>query len=108
MTLHRQPGPAGARAGGGGRGAGRGWSGLVGVTWRLRWAAGAETVARSITDPDRQAQALAAVAAALAAKGNMRQARHVAPAACAVGRWTTVLRLVLSLEPSAVRVLTDP
>jgi hypothetical protein len=66
----------------------------------------AATVARSITDPDRQAQAL--VASALAAKGDTRQARHVASAACAVGRWTTVLRLVLPLEPSAVRVLTDP
>ena len=70
-------------------------------------AARAETAARSITDPYQRAQALAAVAEALAARGDTRQARHVASAACAVGRWTTVLGLVLSLEPSAVRVLTD-
>jgi hypothetical protein len=40
-------------------------------------------------------------------EGNMRQARHVASAACVIGRWTMVLELVLSLEPSAVGVLTD-
>ena len=67
----------------------------------------AATVARSITDPDEQAQALAAVAKALAARRDTRQARHVAAAACAVGRWTTVLKLVLSLQPPALRVLTD-
>jgi hypothetical protein len=65
-------------------------------------------VARAITDPDRQAQALTAVAEALMARGNTRQARYVASAACTVGRWTTVLGLVLLLKPSAVRVLTDP
>ena len=37
----------------------------------------------------------------------MRQAHHVAAMACAVGQWTTVLDLVLSLEPSVLRVLTD-
>ncbi len=67
----------------------------------------AEAVARSITDPDRQARALAAVAKALVARGDTRQAHHVTSAACAVGQWTTVLELVLSLEPSALRVLTD-
>jgi hypothetical protein len=67
----------------------------------------AETVARSITQPGWQAQALTVVAKALAAKGNTRQARHVASAACAVGQWTTVLELALSLEPSALRALTD-
>jgi hypothetical protein len=61
----------------------------------------AATVARSITNPDRQAQTLAA-------RGETRQARHVASVACAVGRWTMALVPVLSLEPSAVRVLTDP
>ena len=70
-------------------------------------AAPAETVARSITTPDRQAQTLLAVASALAARRDTRQARHVASVACAFGRWTTVLGLVLSLEPSAVSVLTD-
>jgi hypothetical protein len=64
-------------------------------------------VARSISNLDRQAQALAAVAEGLAARGDTRQARHAASAACTVGRWTTVLGLVLSLEPSALRVLTD-
>ena len=67
----------------------------------------AATVARSITDPDGRARARVAVAEALAARGDTRQARHLASAACAVGRWTMVLGLVLSLEPSAVRVLAD-
>ena len=65
-------------------------------------------VARSITNPDRQAQTLATVAEALAARGETRQARHVASVACAVGRWTMALLPVLSLEPSAVRVPTGP
>jgi len=68
---------------------------------------GASSVARSITNPDEQTRALAAAAKALVARGDTRQARHVASAACAVGQWTTVLELVLSLEPSALRVLTD-
>ena len=67
----------------------------------------AETVARSITDPDGQALALAEVAKALLARGDTRQAHHVAATACASGQWTTMLDLVLSLEPSALRVLTD-
>ena len=67
----------------------------------------AETIARSITDPRRQAQALAAVAKALMAWGDKRQARLVASAACAIEYWTTVLEVVLSLEPSALRVLAD-
>jgi hypothetical protein len=52
-------------------------------------------------------QALVTVAKTLAARGDTGVARHVASVACAVGRWTTVLGLVLSLEPSALRVLTD-
>ena len=64
-------------------------------------------MARSITDPGEQAQALTAAAEALVARGDTRQAHHVASEACAVGRWTTVLELVLSLEPSALRALTD-
>jgi C4-dicarboxylate-specific signal transduction histidine kinase len=67
----------------------------------------AATVAHSITDPDRQVQALTEVAKALMARGDTRQAHQAASAACTVGRWTTVLELVLSLEPSALRVLTD-
>ena len=54
-----------------------------------------------------QALALAAVAKALVTRGDTRRAHHVASAACAVGQWTTVLELVLSLEPSALRMLTD-
>ena len=82
-------------------------------------AAQAETVARSITDPDHRAealvavagalaragqheQALAAVAEAMAARGDYTQACLVASEACAVGRWTMVLGLVLSLEPLAI------
>ena len=94
--LHHRPVRAGAGAGGGGR--------ALAEAGQHEQAA---AVARSITNPDAQAQALAAVAKALAARGDTRQARHVASAACAVGRWTTVLGLVLSLEPSALRVLTD-
>ena len=48
-----------------------------------------------------------AVAGALVARGDTRQAHHVTSAACAVGQWTTLLELVLSLEPSALRVLAD-
>jgi hypothetical protein len=66
------------------------------------------TVARSITNPDRQAQTLATVAEALAARGETRQGRHVASVVCAVGRWTMALVPVLSLEPPAIRVPTDP
>jgi len=64
-------------------------------------------VARSITSPDRLARALVAVAGALAARGDAIQARNVASAACAVGRWMAVLGLVLSLEPLTVKVLAD-
>ena len=63
-------------------------------------------MARSITNPDWQAQTLATVAEALAARGE--RTRHVASVACAVGRWTMALMPVLSLEPSAIRVPTDP
>ena len=66
-----------------------------------------EIVARSITDLNEQTQALIAVAKALVARGDTRHAHHVVAAACAVGQWTTVLDLVLSLQPSALRVLTD-
>jgi hypothetical protein len=68
----------------------------------------AATVARSITNPDRQAQTLATGGRGTGGEGATRQARHVASVACAVGRWTMALMPVLSLEPSAVRVLTDP
>ncbi len=67
----------------------------------------AKIVARSIINPDQRAQALTAVVKALVARGDTRQAHHVASVACAAGRWTTVLELVLWLEPSALGVLTD-
>ena len=67
----------------------------------------AEAVARSITNPDEHARALTEVARALLAKGYTRQAHRVASAACGVGQWTMVLELVLTLEPSALRALTD-
>jgi hypothetical protein len=68
----------------------------------------AAAVARSSTSPDRQAQTLATVAGALAARGETRQGRRVASVACAVGRWTVALMPVLSLEPSAIRVPAGP
>ena len=78
------------------------------LNWADReMASQAETVARSITDPDRQVQALVAVAKALVAMGDPKRARHVVSVACAVGSWTTALELVLLLEPSALRVLTN-
>jgi hypothetical protein len=67
----------------------------------------AVTVARSIAYPDQRADALVTAAEALAAGGNTKKARYMASAACAVGRWTVLLRLVLSFEPSAIRVLTE-
>ena len=70
-------------------------------------AAQAETMARSITDPGWQVDALAEVGRVLVARGDTRRAQHVASAACAVGSWTKVLGLVLSLESSAARVLTE-
>ena len=65
----------------------------------------AEAAARSITDPDRQAGALAQVAGALAGAGNTRYAYRVAAATCAVGRWTAAARSVLLLDPSAFAAL---
>jgi hypothetical protein len=67
----------------------------------------ATAVVRSITDPEGQAYALAVVARALVARGDTRQARRAASTACAVGHWTTVLELGLSLEPLALRALAD-
>ena len=64
-------------------------------------------MARSITNPGDQAYALAEVTRALVARGDTRQAHHAASAACAVGQWTTVLELVLSLEPRALAELAD-
>ena len=51
-------------------------------------------MARSITDPDKQTDALAEVGRVLVAWRDTRQAHYMASAACAVGRWTKVLGLV--------------
>ena len=67
----------------------------------------AANLARSVTDANGQARALIKVAEVLVAREAAGQARRVASAACAAGRWTAVLGLVLSLEPSAIRALTD-
>lgn len=65
----------------------------------------AEALARSITDPDRQAAALARVAGTLAQAGRTRAAKQVAATACATGGWTTAAPAVLSLNPAAFTVL---
>jgi hypothetical protein len=87
-------GPAGA--GGGGRGAGQG-----------RPARSGRHRGRSIANPGDQAYALAEVARALVERGDTRQAHCLASPACAVGQWTTVLELMLSLEPRALAELAD-
>jgi hypothetical protein len=68
----------------------------------------AVAAAHSIVDPDGQARTLVAVAGALEANGDTTQARHVAVMACAVGQWTIPLNLVMTLDPSAVTVITGP
>jgi tetratricopeptide (TPR) repeat protein len=80
---------------------------VVGALARAGRHEQAAAVATSINPPYWQVRALVEAAEALAARGDTRQARHAASAACAVGRWTMALGLVLSLEPSAVRVHTD-
>jgi tetratricopeptide (TPR) repeat protein len=65
----------------------------------------AEALARSITNPGSQAHALGLVAGALARAGEARSASRVAAATCAVGRWTTAVRPVLLLVPSAFTML---
>ncbi len=61
----------------------------------------AEATARTITEPSWQAEALAQLAETLAKAGDSSFASRVAASACAVGRWTTAVRPVLILEPSA-------
>jgi hypothetical protein len=61
--------------------------------------------------PDRQAEALARIAEALARTEDTYSARRMAAAACAAGRWTTSAVPVLVLDPTAfsdlARVLDD-
>ena len=81
-------------------------------------AAQAESVARSITDPDRQAQALTAVAQALAATGQHEQAEQLArsitdpdrqaPALTAVAQALAPGRPALTQAESVARSITDP
>ena len=91
-------GPAGAGAGAGGDGR---------VAVQGRPARAGLYRGRSITNPSDHACALVKVARALVARGDTRQAHHAASAACAVGQWTRVLELVLSLEPRALAELAD-
>ena len=69
----------------------------------IQWAG----VARSITNPDRRASALTAVARALAQTGNTTRARSVAAAVSVTGRWSVCAGLLLLLEPSAVSTVSD-
>ena len=82
-------------------------AGALAQAGQVGQAAQAETAARSIASPDRQAEALAAAARALAQAGQVGQAVHAAVLACAVGRWTMLLGPVLSLKPSAIVVVAD-
>jgi hypothetical protein len=65
----------------------------------------AETLARAITDPDSQARALITVAATLAQAGETRRASRVTAGACVAARWTSIVRLVFLLAPSAFTTL---
>jgi hypothetical protein len=61
----------------------------------------AEAAARAITNPYRQADALARLAEALGSAGDTPFACRLAAAACAVGHWATAAKPVLILAPSA-------
>jgi len=65
----------------------------------------AERIAHSITDPDQQSRTLVGVATALAQTGDANSAWRVAAATCAAGQWTTAVRPVLLLAPSAFTTL---
>jgi hypothetical protein len=68
----------------------------------------AERVARSITDPVQQAEALTQVVEALVKAGDNRSASRLAAAICTVGRWTTAARSVLLLKnPSEFTMLAS-
>jgi hypothetical protein len=67
----------------------------------------AEQTARTITDPDARARALAAAAEALAQTGHNRLACRAVAEACAVLPWTSVVKPVLRLDPSAISLLRD-
>jgi hypothetical protein len=68
----------------------------------------AVTVARSITDPEQGASALAKVAVTLAKAGDNIAANRLAAAACTLGRWTAaspVLLLDANTPMTLVRVI---
>ena len=62
---------------------------------RARQHQQAETLARSIIDPDWQAEALTQIAEALVKAGDTRSASRMAAITCTVGRWTIAARSVL-------------
>lgn len=66
----------------------------------------AEATARCVPDSYLQADALAQVATSLVQAGDAHSASRVAAATCAVGPWTTAVRPVLLLMPSAFISLT--
>ena len=66
----------------------------------------AEATARCVPDSYLQADALAQIATSLAQAGDAHSASRVAAATCAVGPWTTAVRPVLLLMPSAFIPLT--
>ena len=67
----------------------------------------AQTVARTIHDLYRQADALAAIARILVETGATRSARKLTAEAAAVVHWTTLVAPTLSMEPSTTSALLD-
>jgi hypothetical protein len=67
----------------------------------------AEAVARTITNPDSQAMALAQIARAMSRAGEDGLAARAAAAVCAIGKWTTALVPVLMVAPSAFEALEE-
>jgi len=61
----------------------------------------AETLARSITDPDRQTDALAQVEEAAAEDREFVSANRATAAICAAGHWIIVMRPVLRQDSTA-------
>jgi hypothetical protein len=72
---------------------------------RRRTLSHAEDAGCSITNPDTQANALAEVAMALARAGEASSAFRVAAPTSVAGHWTTAVRPVLLLVPTAFTAL---
>ena len=67
-------------------------------------------MARSITDPEQQASAMADVAVTLAKAGDMTAANRLAVAACTLGRWTAASSVLLfdgKAFTTLMRVIAD-